>query len=202
MLPGCHDARDRCLRSPHEPGAQSEGLSRSFTLLGSSGSGLGPPPPGPAVTTRRPRPRRGVARGDARCLHGADREHDDRSTTDKKVRICHATSSESNPYVSNEPAIANNGDLRRPPRPHRARLSRRRLGRHHPAVRYVDENGQTQTFPGKLDRGGQAIWQNGCEPPPPPTPRPTDHADPRVRRADRQTGFLAHFGYDNPNRRP
>ena len=29
----------------------------------------------------------------------------------KKVRICHATSSNSNPYVSNEPAIANNGDL-------------------------------------------------------------------------------------------
>ena len=30
---------------------------------------------------------------------------------EKKVRICHATSSESNPYVANEPAIANNGDL-------------------------------------------------------------------------------------------
>ncbi|HZL94569.1 MAG TPA: hypothetical protein VFB99_13020, partial [Vicinamibacterales bacterium] len=28
-----------------------------------------------------------------------------------KVRICHATSSQSNPYTSNEPAIANNGDL-------------------------------------------------------------------------------------------
>ena len=31
---------------------------------------------------------------------------------EKQVRICHATSSESNPYVENTPAIANNGDLK------------------------------------------------------------------------------------------
>ena len=30
---------------------------------------------------------------------------------EKKVRICHATSAETNPYIENEPAIANNGDL-------------------------------------------------------------------------------------------
>ena len=32
-------------------------------------------------------------------------------TNEKQVRICHATSSETNPYVSETPAIANNGDL-------------------------------------------------------------------------------------------
>ena len=32
-------------------------------------------------------------------------------TNEKKVRICHATASKTNPYISNEPAIANNGDL-------------------------------------------------------------------------------------------
>src|SRR6478609_7881847 len=31
---------------------------------------------------------------------------------EKKVRICHATSSQNHPYVSNSPAIANNGDLK------------------------------------------------------------------------------------------
>ena len=30
---------------------------------------------------------------------------------EKQVTICHATSSESNPFVVNTPAIANNGDL-------------------------------------------------------------------------------------------
>ena len=30
---------------------------------------------------------------------------------EKKVRICHATSAETNPYIENEPAIENNGDL-------------------------------------------------------------------------------------------
>jgi hypothetical protein len=33
------------------------------------------------------------------------------NVNEKKVRICHATSAEKNPYEENEPAIANNGDL-------------------------------------------------------------------------------------------
>ena len=37
---------------------------------------------------------------------------DDRPPPPKKVRICHATSAVTNPYVRNSPAIANNGDLK------------------------------------------------------------------------------------------
>ena len=82
---------------------------------------------------------------------------------EKKVRICHATSSESNPYVANEPAIANNGDLQ---------------GGHLddpddiiPSYPYVDKNGEPQIFVGRnWSTDGQAIWENGCKPVRPPEP--------------------------------
>ncbi len=153
-------------------------------VLGSSGRVHGSPPQGPASATLRHRPRHGGARGDARCLHRADCEQGALATEpDQKVRICHATSSESNPYVSNEPAIGNNGDLNGGhlndtgpvfPANDGGTSSRR--------TTYVDEDGKTQTFPGyNWTPEGQAIWQNGCNVPSPPTP-PVPRA--RMRRAD------------------
>jgi uncharacterized protein DUF11/prealbumin domain-containing protein len=106
-----------------------------------------------------------------------------------KVRICHATGSSSNPYVSQEPAIGNNGDLEGGHLNHERDII--------PPYEYVDANGDTQLFPGKnWTEEGQAIWQNGCNiPPPPPTP-----ITPLLECVERlDNGFLAHFGYDNPN---
>jgi hypothetical protein len=83
------------------------------------------------------------------------------------VRICHATSSQSNPYVSNEPAIGNNGDLQGGHLNHANDIV--------PPYSYVDENGEPQTYPGKnWDDNGQTIWENGCKPVTPiPTPTGT-----------------------------
>jgi hypothetical protein len=117
----------------------------------------------------------------------------------EKVRICHATSSPDNPYVSEEPAVGNNGDL------HGGHLDH--TGPVYPAAdwgdiippyNYVDDNGETQTFPGyNWSPEGQAIWQNGCEPLPPPLP---ERLTP-VLECVEDTGdtLLAHFGYRNPN---
>ena len=87
-------------------------------------------------------------------------------TNEKKVRICHSTNSDSNPYISNEPAIENNGDLKG------GHLNETGpvfpgTGSHWgdiiPPYNYIDDEGHEQTFPG-LNWGapGQAIWQNDC----------------------------------------
>jgi uncharacterized repeat protein (TIGR01451 family) len=114
----------------------------------------------------------------------------------KKVRICHATSAEKNPYVSNEPAIANNGDLRGGHLEH--------TGPVFPAPNWGDiippyNYGDGQTFPGyNWSEQGQAIYGNGCDlPPQPPQPKPLRPILHCVEATD--GGFLAHFGYDNPN---
>ena len=90
----------------------------------------------------------------------------------KKVRICHATSSNSNPYTSPEPAIANNGDLNGGHLNHTGPVyPGKDWGDIIPPYNYVDQKGQPQTFPGyNWSPEGQAIWQNNCEPPHPPDP--------------------------------
>ena len=83
------------------------------------------------------------------------------------MRICHSTSSESNPYVSNEPAIGNNGDLD---------------GGHHndpddivPPYEYRDRDGNVHQFLGRNwePPENQAIWQTGCKPLRPEPVKPT-----------------------------
>ena len=116
----------------------------------------------------------------------------------EKVRICHATNSSSNPYVSQEPAIGNNGDLNGGHLNHTGPVyPEPGWGDIIPPYEYVDANGVTRLFPGyNWSEEGQAIWGNGCNVPPPP-PKPITPILECVERLD--TGFLAHFGYDNPN---
>ena len=85
---------------------------------------------------------------------------------EKKVRICHATSSHTNPYVSNEPAIANNGDLQGGHLNHTGPVfPAADWGDIIPPYTYTDQNGNDAVFAGRnWDAAGQAIWQNGCDP--------------------------------------
>ena len=84
----------------------------------------------------------------------------------EKVRICHATSSESNPYVSNEPAIGNNGDVQGGHLNHTGPVfPAENWGDIIPPYVYVDSDGGEQTFPGyNWSPEGQAVWQNACRP--------------------------------------
>ena len=68
--------------------------------------------------------------------------------------------------------IANNGDLTGGHLEHKGPLyPANDWGDIIPPYLYVDANGQPQTFPGyNWSPAGQAIYQNGCEPPLPPQP--------------------------------
>ena len=101
----------------------------------------------PAFTIENPRPddppsfpgqnwdERGQAIYNAGCEEPAPPPTPDQPEPEKKVRICHATSSNSNPYTSQR---TGDREQRRPQRrssqPHRPGLSREGLGRHHPAL--------------------------------------------------------------------
>jgi uncharacterized repeat protein (TIGR01451 family) len=108
-----------------------------------------------------------------------------------KVTVCHATGSAGNPYVQlSDPVkqiFSENGHANHP-------------DDIIPPFDYIDDNGDQQHYPGKnWDATGQAIWNNGCEvPPPTPTPLPIQ---PIVKCVDDNgSSFLAIFGYSNPNK--
>jgi len=104
-----------------------------------------------------------------------------------KVWLCHATASETNPYVQvwvDDDSIVKEGH-----------------GDHPediiPPFDYV-EGGVTKHYPGKnWDAAGIAIWRNGCNVPRPPTPEPVQVF---VNCVDNNgASFTAVFGYTNPN---
>jgi uncharacterized protein DUF11/prealbumin domain-containing protein len=117
-----------------------------------------------------------------------------------KVDICHRSASESNPYQSQDPAIGNNGDLDGGHFEHTgpvfpAKGPDGKWGDIIPPYEYVDSDGKTQTFPGyNWPPAGQAIWQNDCNPVQPIKPIL------ECVEGDPSGGFMAHFGYDNPNK--
>jgi hypothetical protein len=117
----------------------------------------------------------------------------------KSVRICHATSSQSSPYTPQEPAIANNGDLQGGHLNHTGPVfPAADWGDIIPPYTYVDAAGVTQTFPGyNWTPEGQAIWENDCKPGKSPLTPMLECVEPAANG-----GFLAHFGYDNPNSSP
>ncbi len=118
----------------------------------------------------------------------------------KKVEICHATSSQKNPYVLQAPAIANNGDLKGGHLNHTGPVfPAQGWGDIIPPYTYVDAAGATKVFPGyNWSQEGQAIWQADCGPGGPEALTPfVECIEPGAAG-----GFLAHFGYDNPNTDP
>ena len=121
---------------------------------------------------------------------------------EKQVRICHRTASTKNPYVVNTPAIANNGDLKGGHLDHIGPVYSPGIsgkwGDIIPPYTYLDKNGVQQTFPGyNWDEAGQAIWQGGCS----LGPGPSLPVVPLLKCVEPGpgAGFLAHFGYANPN---
>jgi uncharacterized repeat protein (TIGR01451 family) len=106
------------------------------------------------------------------------------------VTLCHATSSEDNPYnqerVDADAVVKPNGH-----NDHPEDII--------PPFDWVDHGGVTHHYPGKnWDAEGQAIWLNGCEIlEPEPTPLPVQ---PFVKCVDANgSTFQAIFGYTNPN---
>jgi hypothetical protein len=113
------------------------------------------------------------------------------------VSICHATGDEDAPYSLAEPAILVDGVLEDGHRGHPGDII--------PPYLYRDSEGNLQLFVGQHwdagAGGGQEIWNSDCVvPPPPPDPDP-DPLTPSVRCIELlpSGGFLAHFGYANPN---
>src|SRR4051812_42775259 len=115
---------------------------------------------------------------------------------EKQVRICHASASETNPYVSNEPAIANNGALQGGHLDHVGPVfPAPKWGDIIPPYTYTDVNGNEAVFPGaNWTPEGQLIWENGCAPGLAPLIPLLACVEPTPNG-----GFLAHFGYENPN---
>jgi hypothetical protein len=118
------------------------------------------------------------------------------SDNERQVQICHATSSHSNPYVSNHPAVANNGDIQGGHLDHLGPVfPAADWGDIIPPYEYADDKGVTQHFPGyNWTPRGQEIWQNGCD-------SALRLLVPLLRCVDPTPGggFVAHFGYRNPN---
>jgi hypothetical protein len=115
-----------------------------------------------------------------------------------KVRICHASSSQSDPYTSQEPTVGNNGDLSGGHLNHTGPVfPAADWGDIIPPYTYVDANGDPRVFPGyNWTPEGQAIWQYGCTP-------GKESLTPILECVEATDGgFLAHFGYDNPNAEP
>jgi hypothetical protein len=119
---------------------------------------------------------------------------------EKNVRICHATSAETNPYRSEEFAIESNGDLKGGHLGHTGPVfPAAGWGDIIPPYDYVDTSGATQVSLGlNWSPEGQAIWQNGCSPPAEPSPKPLIPL-PGCVEGLASGGFRAHFGYENPN---
>jgi uncharacterized repeat protein (TIGR01451 family) len=113
-----------------------------------------------------------------------------------KVRICHASSSHSNPYESQEPTVGNDGDLGGGHLNHTGPVfPAADWGDIIPPYTYLDANGVEHVFQGyNWSPEGQAIWQLGCVVGKEPLTPILECVE-----AGPNGGFLAHFGYDNPN---
>ena len=115
--------------------------------------------------------------------------HGRTSANEKQVTICHSAGGSGN-YVLQTPAIENNGDLSGGHLNHENDII--------PSYLYVDSSGNPQTFPGRnWSAENQAIWQNNCKPVAPPSPDPITPIFECVEPSG--SGFIAHFGYANPN---
>ena len=115
--------------------------------------------------------------------------HAGASANEKQVTICHSAGGSGN-YVLQTPAIENNGDLSGGHLNHENDII--------PSYLYVDSSGNPQTFPGRnWSAENQAIWQNNCKPVAPPSPDPITPIFECVEPSG--SGFIAHFGYANPN---
>src|SRR4051794_33943920 len=115
---------------------------------------------------------------------------------EKQVRICHATSAETNPYVSEHPAIENNGDLKGGHLDHTGPVfPAPKWGDIIPPYTYIDASGNEAVFQGRnWGPAGQIIWQYGCTTGLEPLTPLLECVEPTTG-----DGFLAHFGYENPN---
>jgi hypothetical protein len=133
------------------------------------------------------------------CLAVAGIEPASSQANETKVRICHATSSRTNPYLSEEPAMGDNGDLQGGHLEHRGPLfPAADWGDIIPPYTYIDANGVEQVFPGyNWSPEGQAIWESGCA-------LAREPLTPILECAESGPGggLLAHFGYENPNSDP